>query len=329
MSGGRPSIKGPDEPTYRVPLIDYDVQMNPRIVSLLPGATETVAALGAIDALVGISHECDHPAGVRRVARVSTSAVDPHASSHDIDADVRRLVESGLPVFALDAAQIRCLAPTLILTQGLCDVCAVSDGDVRSLGSLIHPAPAILALSGTTLEGVWRDIAAVGAAIGRTEEATRLLDDIARRLRAVHDTLSAARAPRRRVAVIEWLDPIFAAGHWTPALVRRAGGIDVLAEPGAHSVVMSVAEVRAAQPDLLLFAPCGFDVARSARESAALLATDAWRWARGVEAWALDGNALTSRPGPRLADAVETIAAIVAPSLFDPPRAEYARRLTA
>ena len=128
--------------------------------------------------------------------------------------------------------------------------------------------------------------------------------------------------------MIEWLDPVFAAGHWTPELVRRAGGIDALAEPGAHSVVVDVEHVLAARPDLLLFAPCGFDVERSARESRALLDTAAWRWARGVEAWALDGNALTSRPGPRLVDAVETIAAIVAPSLFEPPRAAYARRLT-
>lgn len=303
--------------------------MTHRIISLLPGATETVAALGALDALVGISHECDYPAEVQRVARVSTSAVDPHAPSRDIDAEVRRLAESGRPVFALDAAQIARLAPTLILTQALCDVCAVSEGDVRSLASVIEPAPVILALSGTTLDGVWRDIAAVGTAIGHGAEATRLLDDIARRLRAVHDALSAARAPRPRVAVIEWLDPVFAAGHWTPEVVRRAGGIDVLAQPGAHSVVVDVERVRDARPDLLLFAPCGFDVERSARESSALLQTEPWRWARELEAWSLDGNALTSRPGPRLADAIETIASIIAPPLFRPPRAEHARRLTA
>jgi iron complex transport system substrate-binding protein len=143
----------------------------------------------------------------------------------------------------------------------------------------------------------------------------------------VHETLKAARAPRPRVAVIEWMDPIYAAGHWMPEVVRGAGGIDVLAEPGVHSVVVPVERVREADPQVILFAPCGFDVERAEREATALLATEAWRWARGREAWALDGNALTSRPGPRLADAVEVIAAIVAPGLFEAPAKGCARRV--
>jgi len=144
-------------------------------------------------------------------------------------------------------------------------------------------------------------------------------------MRRVHGTLKAARAPRPRVAVIEWLDPLFIAGHWSPELVRRAGGVDVLAQPGAHSVQIDVDAVRAAAPEVLLFAPCGFGVDRAARESAALLARDDWRWASACACWALDGNALTSRPGPRLVDAIETIAAIVAPTLFGAPDAAYAR----
>ncbi|MDB4885607.1 MAG: hypothetical protein JWN79_1045 [Gemmatimonadetes bacterium] len=300
-----------------------------RIISLLPAATEIVSALGALNQLVAVSHECDFPAEVRSLPRVTASAVDPEASSRDIDDEVRRLAHAGMPVFALDAARLAALAPTVILTQTLCDVCAVSDGDVRSLGSVLDPAPRLIPLCGTTLDGVWRDIMAVGAALGRETEASALLADVDRRLGYVHETLEAARAPRPRVAVIEWLDPVFAAGHWTPELVRRGGGIDVLAEPGAHSVVASVDRIRDAAPDLLLFAPCGFDVERAAREGAALLATPAWGWASGIEAWALDGNALTSRPGPRLADAVETIAALVAPSLFTAPAGTYARRISA
>jgi iron complex transport system substrate-binding protein len=124
---------------------------------------------------------------------------------------------------------------------------------------------------------------------------------------------------------VEWLDPLFAAGHWCPELVRRAGGVDVLAEPGRHSVQTDVEAIRSAEPDVLLFAPCGFDVERAALESEALLASDAWRWARDLDAWALDGNALTSRPGPRLVDAIETMAAIFAPGLFEAPPAAYAR----
>jgi iron complex transport system substrate-binding protein len=299
-----------------------------RVISLLPAATELVCALGARDSLVAISHECDFPDDVALLPRVTTSAVDRDASSASIDAAVRLLSSSGRPVFALDAGDVVRLAPTVILTQALCDVCAVSDGDVRDIATLVSPAPEIISLNGTTLDGIWEDFARVGAALGRDAEATGLLAIIALRLAAVHDRLKSARAPRPRVAVIEWLDPLFMAGHWTPELVRRAGGVDVLAEPGAHSVQLANERVRAAAPDVVLFAPCGFDVVRSEREARALLATREWSWARGCETWAMDGNALTSRPGPRLADAVEVMASVFAPALFAPPSPAYARKLS-
>jgi iron complex transport system substrate-binding protein len=298
-----------------------------RVVSLIPAGTEMLAALGALDALVGVSHECDYPAEVAALPRVTASAVERDWSSAAIDAAVRELSAGGLPVFALDAELLRRLAPTLILTQSLCEVCAVSEGDVRSVASVLAVPPRVLPLVGTTLDGVWADVRLVGAAAGRAEEADALLEQIAARLRRVHDALKAARAPRRRVAVVEWLDPLFVAGHWTPELVRRAGGIDVLAEPGAHSVELSMETLRGSTPDLILFAPCGFDVERAEREAGAVLAGSEWEWARRVECWAIDGNALTSRPGPRLADAVEVIAAIVAPGLFQEPERRYARRV--
>jgi iron complex transport system substrate-binding protein len=298
-----------------------------RIISLLPGGTEIVAALHATEQLVGISHECDYPAEVTRLPRVTASAIDRDAGSAEIDAAVRALSRTGRPLFAIEADELTRLAPTVILTQALCDVCAVSEGDVRSIAHVLERAPRVVSLNGTTLDGVWEDVRAVGRAIGRVGEAELLLSSIGERLRAVHETLKAARAPRPRVAVIEWIDPLFAAGHWTPELVRRGGGIDVLAEPGAHSVTIAVDAVRDASPELLLFAPCGFDADRAAREAAALLETEAWAWARGIESWALDGNSLTSRPGPRLADAVEVIAAIIAPESFPAPERHQARRL--
>ena len=299
----------------------------PRVVSLLPAATELVAAIGALDALVGVTHECDHPPAVARLPRVTRTALDRGASSATIDAEVRALAGSGAPVFALDASLLAELAPDVVLTQTLCDVCALPEHEISRALAELPCSPAVVALGGSTLAGVWADIRRVGAALGRASEADALVDALASRVRRVHETLAAARAPRPRVAVLEWLDPLFAAGHWVPELVRRAGGIDVLAEPGSHSVVVDVATVRDAAPDLLLFAPCGFDVERAAREGSALLAGDAWRWARGRSAWALDGNALTSRPGPRLVDAIETMAAIVAPALFGAPAATYARRI--
>ena len=298
------------------------------MISLLPAATELVCALGARGSLVAISHECDYPDDVALLPRVTTSAVDRDASSASIDAAVRQLSMSGKPVFALDAADVIRLAPTVIITQALCDVCAVTDGDVRDIATLVSPTPEIISLGGTTLDDIWEDFATVGVAIGRADETTDLLVTIAQQLHAVHNTLKSARAPRRRVAVIEWLDPLFAAGHWTPELVRRAGGIDVLAEPGAHSVQIALERVRAAEPDVLLFAPCGFNVVRAESEARVLLATNEWSWARGREAWAIDGNALTSRPGPRLVDAVQVMASIFSPALFAPPLPVYARKLS-
>jgi iron complex transport system substrate-binding protein len=299
-----------------------------RILSLLPAATEIVCALGAFEQLVGITHECDFPPGVNDLPRVTTSVVDRDDSSRAIDQRVRELSASGGPLFALDAQQLQRLAPTLIITQSLCEVCAVSEGDLCELATVLTPAPRMLTLAGTTLDGVWGDITAIGLEIGRSAEAAALLAAIDARLRRVHETLRDARAPRPRVAVIEWLDPLFVAGHWTPELVRRAGGEDVLAAAGSHSVEIGVDRICDARPELLLFAPCGFDVERAERESVALLASAEWQWARGITAWAMDGNALTSRPGPRLADAVEVMAGMVAPILFGAPERNYARLLT-
>jgi iron complex transport system substrate-binding protein len=299
----------------------------PRIVSLLPAATEIVAALGALDQLVGVTHECDHPAGAMHLPRVTASAIDRDSSSAAIDAGVRALASAGAPVFTLDAALVTALAPQVLLTQSVCEVCALPESEVERAVRALAVAPAVVSFGGTTLDGGWEDVRRVGDAIGRRTEAEALIAAAVARMRRVHETLRAARAPRPRVAVIEWMDPLFAAGHWSPELVRRAGGVDVLAEPGAHSVQVDAGTVRASDPEVLLFAPCGFEVDRAAREAHALLEGDAWRWARDRSAWALDGNALTSRPGPRLVDAIEVMASIFAPDLFEAPSPHYARRI--
>ena len=250
----------------------------PRVVSLLPAATEIVAALGALDQLVGVTHECDHPREVARLPRVTSSAVDRDAASRTIDAEVRALASAGAPVFGFDAERFAALTPAVVLTQSLCDVCALPESEVDRAIDALDVAPSVVTLGGTTLDGVWDDVRRVGAAIGRSEAAERLLASLEARMRRVHETLKAARAPRPRVAVIEWLDPLFVAGYWSPELVRRAGGVAVLAKPGAHSVQIDVDAVHAAAPDVLLFAPCGFDVDRAARETEALLQRDEWRW---------------------------------------------------
>ena len=305
-----------------------DAPARPRVISLLPAATEIVAALGALDQLAGVTHECDHPPEVARLPRVTSSAIDHDAPSGAIDAEVRALASTGAAVFTLDAALVAALEPRVLLTQSVCEVCALPEREVDRAVAALDGATVVVSLGGTTLDGVWDDVRCVAAAIGRRAEAEQLIASSDARIRRVHETLKTARAPRPRVAVLEWLDPPFVAGHWSPELVRRAGGVDVLAQPGMHSVQVDVDAVRAADPAVLLVAPCGFDVGRAAREARALLDTPPWRWARGRETWALDGNALTSRPGPRLVDAIETMAAIFAPSLFEAPSPNYARAIT-
>jgi len=295
-----------------------------RTISLLPAATEIVAALGALDHLVGVTHECDFPPAVTTRVRVTASAIDADADAASVDAQVSRLAREGQPPFTLLERTIAALRPELILTQALCDVCAVSEDDVRTLASRLSPQPRVLTLSGTTLDGVLADVTQVAAVLGAVTGGEQLVDALRARLRAVHETLQAARAPRPRVVVIEWTDPVYAAGHWAPEVVRRAGGADVVATAGEHSRRVSMADVRDADPDVVVVAPCGYDARRAATEAHRVLARDEWAWARGCHVWALDANALLSRPGPRLIDGVETLARVFNPVLFSPVAPEHA-----
>lgn len=276
-----------------------------RIVSLLPGATEMVAALGALDDLVAVSHECDYPAAVRYLPRVTTSPIDPTASSRGIDLAVRAAIERGEPVIGVDAAALRSAAPDVILTQSLCEVCAVDGDEVRTLADTLDKEARVLSLGGTDVQGVLADIRAVGSAIGRSPEAEHLVTDLTRRYAAISADTSATS--RSRVVCIEWLDPVFLAGHWVPELVAAAGGEDVGARAGEHSRQVDWAHVASLQPDVMLIMPCGFDVERTRAELAELKDETARRLLSETPYRILDGNAYTSRPGPRIVEAVERI----------------------
>lgn len=299
-----------------------------RVLSLLPAATEIVAALGAADSLVGVTHECDYPDAARALPRVTASALETaDVAPGEVDRAVRGRSAEGAALFALDEARIGALRPELIVTQALCDVCAVSESDVRAIAARLPAAPDIVTLDGRSLDGVFADVARVANALGAGERGAALVERLRARMRAVHETLKAAAAPRPRVAVIEWTDPVFAAGHWVPEMVRRAGGVDVLARPGEHSRTLALADVAAADPEVVLISPCGYDAARAAVEARRLMADDAWRWLGGRRVWAVDANALVSRPGPRLVDGIETFAAIFNPELFPEPAKEQAIRV--
>jgi iron complex transport system substrate-binding protein len=279
-----------------------------RVASLLPAGTEIVCAIGAGDQLVGISHECDWPPDLD-LPRVTSTPINPADPGHAIDATVRALVANGDPVIVVDARRLRELRPDLLIVQDLCEVCAVAEGGVRPLAEALEPVPVVVPLRGRTLAGVADDIRTVGAFLGRPEEADEVAAGLAWRLRRL--ARGRPGMPPRLVC-LEWLEPVYLAGHWVPELIETAGGIDVGARPGDHSRAWPLDEVAALHPDLVIVALCGFDAGRGLAELTRFEAecrvrgvTPPSGW--GAPVWVLDGNSYTSRPGPRLAEAAERI----------------------
>jgi len=258
---------------------------------------------------------------------VTSSSIDSVAAPGEIDVQVRDHVATGRALYDVREDRVRALAPDLMVTQVVCDVCAVSEGDVRALATQLSPPPEVVTLGATTLDGIFSDIQRVADALGVTARGEELVERARSRMRVVHERLKAVRAPRPRVAVIEWTDPIFAAGHWVPEMIRRAGGVDVLAEPGEHSTTRTLAQVRDASPEVILVAPCGFDLQRAAIDANRLLTTAEWVWARETQVWALDANSFLSRPGPRVVDGVELLAQVLHATLFGAPSSSAAQRL--
>ena len=298
-----------------------------RVVSLLPAATEIVALLGASESLVGITHECDYPDVVASRARVTHSAIPHTTDPVAIDDAVKALSGQGQALFTLDEPRIRALHPNVLLTQALCDVCAVREEDVRALATRLSPVRTVVTLGGTSLDGIYADIAAVAHVLDADDDAEELLIGLRDRVKHVHDTLLAARAPRPRVALIEWTAPVYIAGHWGPEQIKRAGGVDVLGTIGAHSTAVDMSTVVATHPEFVLIAPCGYSLAESVAETRRLLALDEWQWLHGRQVWALDANGLVSRPGPRVVDGIEVMARIFNPMLFSAIDPRHAQRV--
>jgi iron complex transport system substrate-binding protein len=288
-----------------------------RIVSLLPSATEIVCALGAGDSLVGVSHECDHPSAVRSLPAVTRAKLDPRGTSAAIDRSVRELVAQGLAVYAIDVARLRELRPDVIVTQNQCDVCAVSFADVEAAArDVLGDAVTIVSLAPQRLADVWDDVERVAAALDRVAAGRRVVAQARDRLTAL-----AARVRERArptVACIEWLDPLMLAANWTPELVDIAGGVYPFATAGTESRRTPWEVVTDAQPDVVVLMPCGFPLAQTRRELDTLRARPEWRSLRAVatgRAWMVDGNAYFNRPGPRLVDSAEILAALLHPEL--------------
>lgn len=274
------------------------------MVTLLPAATEIVAALGGAGQLVGISHECDYPPSVQHLPRVTTTPVDIRGPGAAIDAEVRRLRKASQAVIGIDAEQLRRLAPDLIITQGLCEVCAVADGEAHRLAQALSQPPRVLSLKARTLEEIWADIRQVGTALGLDGEADELVLGLQSRLARMR--LERTGSPVR-VLCIEWLDPLYLAGHWVPQLVEAAGGEDVGARPGSHSARREWSELGRLRPDHIVVMLCGFGVERARAELESVADPVALDLFRQAPTWIIDGNAYTSRPGPRVVDGAARI----------------------
>ena len=294
--------------------------MTHRIVSLIASATEIVCALGFEDELVGRSHECDHPPGVTGLPACSTSKVKVAASSRAIDDQVRGIVRDGLSVYSVDAELLDRLAPTVIVTQTQCDVCAVSLRDVeRAVCDLVRSRPAIVSLEPMALADVWSDIRAVAEALGAPARAGELVGRLTGRLEALR-AATRTLPSRPSIACIEWIDPLMMAGNWTPELVACAGGVDPFGQAGEHSGYLEIDELVAADPEVIAVMPCGFDIGRAEREMPALAARPEWRRLSAVRAGRVvitDGNQYFNRPGPRLVESAEILAECLHPGRFD------------
>ena len=293
-----------------------------RIVSLLPSATEIVCALGLEEELVAVTHECDHPASVRAKPVITSSVLGSDGTTAQIDRHIRRLVHEGSSIYALDAERLRALRPDLILTQELCEVCAVSYPIVERAVRRLDADTQLVSLEPESLDDVYQNIATVAALTNRAGRAPALLDELAGRIRMVQDRIGS-RPPRRTVC-LEWVDPLYNCGHWTPGLVQLAGGKDLLGTAGRPARPIENRDLVDAQPEVTVVIACGFGLERSLRE---IERVDLANQAGSAELWVVDGNAYFSRPGPRLVDSVEILASILHPQGVDPPAAGDARRL--
>jgi len=297
-----------------------------RVVSLLPSATEICYALGVEP--VGVSHECDYPPAAREVPVVDRSRIDPDATSAEINEQVAEAEDEG-GVYEVDREALAALDPDLVVTQGVCDVCAVDTLVVEDALAEIDSDATVLTTDTHSLADLYADIEHVGAALDREERAAEVAGDLRERVEAV-----AARVPdrdRQRVAVLDWLDPVMVAGHWMPDLVELAGGSYGLAETGERSRPREWAEIRTYDPEVLVAAPCGFDLDQTLANADDVTDRPGWTDLAAVgegRAVAMDGHHYVNRPGPRLVDTLEHLASVLHPDVFGDSATDVVRPLS-
>lgn len=293
---------------------------SPRIVSLLPSATEIVCSLGLRDNLVGRSHECDFPEGLEDVPVCSAPRIDVDGDSRQIDDAVRDIVRRGLSVYEVREDVLRSLEPDFIVTQTQCEVCAVSEKDVvRAVRDWTDSSAEIVSLAPNVMEDVLRDIRRVAEALGVRHQGNKIVDVLRSRMRSIKER-TALLGERPRVATIEWIDPLMSGGNWMPELIEMAGGENLFGRTGKHSPQLNWQELREADPDAILISPCGLDLRRTLREAKSLEKLEGWDGLAAVKnrrCYAADGHHFFNRPGPRLVDSLEIVTQVLHPDHFN------------
>ncbi|MCY4172336.1 MAG: cobalamin-binding protein [Bacteroidetes bacterium] len=294
--------------------------MNHRIVSLIPSATEIICALGFEENLVGKSHECDYPLSIKQLPVCSSSKVHTELASAQIDDLVRDIVLEGFSVYNVDSDLLDQLAPTMIVTQTQCEICAVSLSDVeKAISELVTSTPTIVSLEPMTLEDVWSDIQWVADNLGQTQGGEELIADLKGRLNLLcAQTKKITHKPK--VACIEWIDPLMIAANWVPSLVELAGGVNLISEYGKHSQYHSMNDLLIEQPDVIAIMPCGFDIERCLQEMKPLTSDPIWNDLSAVKngrVYVTDGNQYFNRPGPRVVESAEILSECFYPETFD------------
>ncbi len=291
-----------------------------RICSLVPGATEVVAALGLQQDLVGISHECDYPPSLAEVPVMVRPRVESHRlSSAQIDEQVGTLLSAGTGLYELDEPQLLAARPDLLIAQDLCDVCAVTPSQLDRVIRTLSPPPRMVILNPRRLEDILRDIETLGVALRQEGAGRQFATQLRSRLDAVRTKVSSETI-RPRVACLEWLSPLYTAGHWVPDMVEAAGGIDVMATAGTASRKVDWDTLSASAPDVIVLMPCGFAIQRTSAELAPVTEHPQWKSLPAVQRGAVylvDALSYFSRPGPRLIDGVEQLAVVCHPGCYD------------
>jgi iron complex transport system substrate-binding protein len=292
-----------------------------RIVSLLPSATEIICGLGLREQLVGVTHECDFPASVLELPKVTRTLIPHDASSAEIDALVRDRLKTERALYALDMPVLESLQPELIVTQALCDVCAVAESEVRSAACSLPGNPAVINLEPSSLADIFECIQTVAEMAGCKSKGAEYVASLASRVHQVAKR-SESISDRPRVMLLEWIDPPFSAGHWSPELVAIAGGREVLGVAGSRSTTTTWEVIRENDPEVLVIACCGFNVARTLEDLPLLRRQPQWSsltCVRNRRVYIVDGSAYFSRPGPRLVDSLELLAHTLHPTVHPLP----------